>query len=295
VETKTKQRMIGIIIIILILLLLIPLLFNKSKNAPSETMPANPEQQMTTEQQPNDQMLPGVEQPNPNMETPVNNGQLPPNVEQPSAATEQPPINNDQLPPNAEQQPPMMEQPVPQQPSAPSLSPEPLPPSNSTQSIAPNQHPATPPSDQTKVESVNAPSQAAVPALSNNEQGKSTITDSTKTKSENKVTIDNKKNPKPVTISASKQHQTKISANKTTISQKKWSVQLGVFAEKSNANQLLNKLKKGGYEAHLKELVISGDKVYRIFVGNNYNQNKAQKIAKSIEKRYNLKGVVVHN
>jgi cell division septation protein DedD len=88
---------------------------------------------------------------------------------------------------------------------------------------------------------------------------------------------------------------TPIKVAATTTETKNWSVQLGVFSKKNNATQLVNKLKAGNFDVHMKELSASNGKSYRVFVGNNYDRNKAQKVAYNLNKIYHLEGVVVNN
>jgi cell division septation protein DedD len=91
---------------------------------------------------------------------------------------------------------------------------------------------------------------------------------------------------------STKVHSVKV--NKTTTQVKKWTVQLATFSKKSNATQLLSKLKSAGFEPRLKEQIISGSKNYRVFVGH-YDHNKAKKVAYKLEKKYHLKGFVVRS
>lgn len=76
---------------------------------------------------------------------------------------------------------------------------------------------------------------------------------------------------------------------------KNWSIQLGVFSKKTNASHLVNKLKKGNFDVHMKEVQGANGKAYRVFVGNKYDRNKAQKVAYNLEKIYHIKGVLVSN
>jgi DedD protein len=186
------------------------------------------------------------------------------NADQQSATAEQPQINSDQSQLNTEQQ-AMPEQSTTEQ-QQPAVN------ENNAESLAPQSNYA--PLDQ----QTTAPPTNELP--SKPEESVSTPTDQTAVP---KITA-------PIKVT-----KNELPSNKMSGQVKKWSVQLGTFSEKSNAVQLLNKLKGDGFEARLKELISSGSKVYRVFVGKNYDQNKAQKVAHNLEQSYHLKGIIVRN
>jgi cell division septation protein DedD len=183
------------------------------------------------------------------------------NPDQQSIPADQPQINADQS------QSAIAEQPETYDNTAPST------PQENSQLSAPVQSPEQQPKPEENINVPNSP--IAVPAT-DNQQSVPKITTPIKVATETSADLTD---VKPL----------------TTANTKNWSVQLGIFSQKNNATHLVNKLKAGGFEVHLKELSASTGKTYRVFVGNNYNRNKAQKIAYNLNKIYHLKGVVVSN
>lgn len=270
-EIKTKQRIIGIAIIIIILLILIPLLFSGSKKPTDEpntdmtnvtptaseiSTPSEPTQSTVEPSQQQSSETAQQPQLNTNQDT-VNQ----PNVTENSA----PPTNNEQLAPpeqNSNQQGASAEQ------NAPQSMEQPTPTENANEPMPPNQN--------------------AVPA-NNTDTSSPTLT--TPIKVTNGATAEK---PSASTQSLS-QNSSPTKVKNSTDQLKKWSVQMGSFSEKTNATQLMNKLKGDGFEAHVKEMFVSGEKIYRVFVGQNYNHKKAEKVAQNLEKNYHLKGLIIQN
>jgi DedD protein len=73
-----------------------------------------------------------------------------------------------------------------------------------------------------------------------------------------------------------------------------WIVQLGSFANRANADVLLAKLKKQGFNAFIESAANSqGTRINRILVGPQVDKQQAQQIAQELEQAVQLKGIVI--
>lgn len=81
--------------------------------------------------------------------------------------------------------------------------------------------------------------------------------------------------------------------NKKSDKPKAWVVQVGSFGKRSNALSLQKRLRKHHYAAFV-EFVKTGDSgVYRLRVGPEVRRQKAESLARQIEKELGIKGVVM--
>lgn len=125
-----------------------------------------------------------------------------------------------------------------------------------------------------------------------------------------KPTSHSSSKPKPVAMSKpSVSHQKPIEAplqlDKPKIEQphpvhkedgKKWTIQLGSFTNRANADSLAKKLKAKGFKAYVKTSKNSGAKeVSRVFVGPEAQHSKATANIAQIKKLLNVQGVIVKN
>ena len=81
----------------------------------------------------------------------------------------------------------------------------------------------------------------------------------------------------------------------TTIPLKKaWTIQLASFADEANANELVKKLIQDQYRAY-REAVKDGEgkTVYRVFVGPDLQNERAQDTLEKLEQQLELKGLLV--
>lgn len=70
-----------------------------------------------------------------------------------------------------------------------------------------------------------------------------------------------------------------------------WTIQLGAFSNRDNANQLLNKLATEGFQAYLKE--VPGRSMVKVFVAPGVERDKAQKLLTQLDDEYGIKGIIV--
>jgi DedD protein len=76
--------------------------------------------------------------------------------------------------------------------------------------------------------------------------------------------------------------------------QGEWIVQLGSFANRTNADALLAKLQKQGFNAFIESTANSqGSRINRILVGPQVNKQQAQQTAQALEQAVQLKGIVI--
>jgi DedD protein len=82
----------------------------------------------------------------------------------------------------------------------------------------------------------------------------------------------------------------------TQIVSKKWTIQLGSFSNKDNAQKLLKQLKAKGYCAYLKEgKNAEGELITRVYVGPETDHDTAKADIAKIEKLFKVHGVVKPN
>ncbi len=70
-------------------------------------------------------------------------------------------------------------------------------------------------------------------------------------------------------------------------------IQLGSFGNKTNANKLVNKLKKANYKAYLTNGKSNGKTIYRVLVGPILKRNQAESKVSGITKLTGLKPIIV--
>lgn len=72
-----------------------------------------------------------------------------------------------------------------------------------------------------------------------------------------------------------------------------WTLQLGAFANKSNADKLLARLQKAGYPAYAESQHGSAGVVMKIYIGPELDRNKLQDEADKLAKTLQIKGSIV--
>lgn len=71
-----------------------------------------------------------------------------------------------------------------------------------------------------------------------------------------------------------------------------WTIQLGSFDQKNNAEMLVKKLRDAGFTAYIHEPGTQGY-ITRVFVGPESDKMKAEAMVKQLEQKFRLKGVLV--
>ena len=74
---------------------------------------------------------------------------------------------------------------------------------------------------------------------------------------------------------------------------KAWSIQLGSFENKKNANHLVLALRKKGFAAYSKPFKTQNGWMIRIFVGPEIHKNDAEKLVVKLHQLFHMKGIVV--
>lgn len=82
-------------------------------------------------------------------------------------------------------------------------------------------------------------------------------------------------------------------AKKSTPIEKNWTVQLGSFSNKVNAEKLVKLLKTKGYSAYVKSTGSGKELITRVFVGHEAEHRNAEMLVHKIEKSLNIHGVIV--
>ena len=72
-----------------------------------------------------------------------------------------------------------------------------------------------------------------------------------------------------------------------------WMVQLGTFGNTSNAYRLRDKLRKDGFDAHTKEVVLGGKKAIKVFTGPFVKKREAERIKKKLDHKYNVESRLI--
>lgn len=87
---------------------------------------------------------------------------------------------------------------------------------------------------------------------------------------------------------AIKEYAAKSADNKI----ERWFIQVGIFGEKSNAISLQNKIRKQGFPVTI--TTVSSDKgvLYRVRVGPELDQKRAELIKAKVDKLNNIKGIL---
>lgn len=71
-----------------------------------------------------------------------------------------------------------------------------------------------------------------------------------------------------------------------------WVVQLGTFGNAANAQALITRLRRDGFDAYEREISQGAAKLTQIFVGPEINKASIQKMLSDLKKRYQLEGVI---
>lgn len=72
-----------------------------------------------------------------------------------------------------------------------------------------------------------------------------------------------------------------------------WVVQLATFANKANANKLVNRLKSKGYEAYLEAVPGSEETLTWVMVGPQDDKEKADKLKSDLKASFKMEGIVL--
>lgn len=72
-----------------------------------------------------------------------------------------------------------------------------------------------------------------------------------------------------------------------------WGVQLGVFADRSNANELVKRLQKHGFHAFVKIEHSGKKKIAKVYIGPEANRQAADKTLRALKSKMQLSGIVV--
>lgn len=72
-----------------------------------------------------------------------------------------------------------------------------------------------------------------------------------------------------------------------------WTIQLGSFSDKQNANKLVKKLRAQGFPAYAHVATTDGKTLTRVYVGPEIKREKADATITRLHKLFNMKGVVV--
>jgi len=74
---------------------------------------------------------------------------------------------------------------------------------------------------------------------------------------------------------------------------KAWVIQLGTFADKDNANNLIKKLQGKGFNAYSKQQKSANKYIYQVFVGPETDYNKTKAWLKNLQDSFKLKGLII--
>lgn len=85
----------------------------------------------------------------------------------------------------------------------------------------------------------------------------------------------------------------KVKPHYQVISQQQYSVQLGSFASRENAESLIKQLRQKGYQAKYIPLVRPGGTLYKVVVGRLSNKDKAKLLNAKLSQAYHVQGFVV--
>ena len=270
VDTKQKQRIIGIIFLVILAVVAIPAFLKHSNNSmqPAPTMDAvSPTSDEASNQQGSPSAMPaepmGQEQ-----------NQMPP---QPSQALPSEPMN--QQPQVGDQQPTesMNQQPLNQQPTEPMSQPsvsqqQPLLDSGEeTQEPLPGEMQAIPSQE---------PPAAGTPAA-----GQSPVT-SAKTPSTKEATT------ATAAASAKKSLGVKVHKQEAHVEKSDWTIRLAIFSVRANAEKLMQDLKKHGYKGHIEEINTYKGMTYKLTLKTKSSRADANKLAEKLNKLFHISVIV---
>ena len=85
----------------------------------------------------------------------------------------------------------------------------------------------------------------------------------------------------------------RLTPNKKSAAPKAWAVQLGSFSRRENALALQKKLRKNNFAAFVEFIKNRKGGVYRVRIGPEVKREKAEKILQAVQKKLDIKGVVV--
>lgn len=74
-----------------------------------------------------------------------------------------------------------------------------------------------------------------------------------------------------------------------------WSVQVGSFSRKANALALEGRLRKAGFAAYVEAYQAKSGLRYRVRVGPELSEDKAETVAAAIKRKMGMDGFVVHS
>ena len=102
-----------------------------------------------------------------------------------------------------------------------------------------------------------------------------------------------------------KEQQSPLSANKILVKSEQkrltqfmeapqaWCVQLGTFHNINNANILISKLRKAGYDAYTRPILnTKGEHLLRVYVGPEVQEESAERLRDKLEASLHIKGIV---
>lgn len=72
-----------------------------------------------------------------------------------------------------------------------------------------------------------------------------------------------------------------------------WMLQLGTFSSEPNAYALRDQMRKDGFDAHTKKVMIGSSNVIRVFSGPFVNRSEAERVKKKIDQRYKVNSMIV--
>ncbi len=99
---------------------------------------------------------------------------------------------------------------------------------------------------------------------------------------------------KPVAVKKPTVVQKPAVTKKPTAGLSSWVIQVGSFSSKSNADNLVAKLRKGGFDTMDPQLTtVNGKRLYRVKVGPEINKANASKQLNGVNKISRTRGVVV--
>lgn len=75
----------------------------------------------------------------------------------------------------------------------------------------------------------------------------------------------------------------------------KFTIQVGVFSQKSNADNVIKKITGAGINAHAVEINSNGRVLYRVYAGSSNNRNELNSVLKTVDKLCGTKGRIVSN